>query len=99
MLKLCTVLIGVQSALVRRDDHRSELQQQEEKKASPVVQPASTPGGNLVLSLSPPPQPPPLHNSIRCYLKAEKARVFFMKSVSSFSSIFGERKRNGPFEL
>ena len=47
MLKLCTVLIGVQSALVRRDDHRSELQQQEEKKAAPVVQPASTPDGNL----------------------------------------------------
>jgi len=47
MLKLCTLLIGVQSALVRRDDHHSELQQQEEKKAAPVVQPASTPDGNL----------------------------------------------------
>ena len=47
MLKLCTVLIGVQSAFVRRDDHRSELLQQEEKKAASVVQPASTPDGNL----------------------------------------------------
>jgi len=52
MLKLCTVLIGVQSALVRRDDHRSELQRQEEEKASPlapVVQAASKPDwdGNL----------------------------------------------------
>ena len=53
MLKLCTVLIGVQSALVRRDDHRSELQQQEEEKAAPVVQPASTPewDGNLAAPL------------------------------------------------
>ena len=47
MLKLFTVVIGVQSALVRRDAHRSQLQQQEEKKAVPVVQPASTPKGNL----------------------------------------------------
>jgi len=49
MLKVCTVLIGVQSALVRRDNHRTELQQQQDKKAAPVVQPASTPkwDGNL----------------------------------------------------
>jgi len=46
MLKLCTVLIGVQSALVRRADHRSELKRQEEKKAAPVVQTASTPDGS-----------------------------------------------------
>jgi len=47
MLKLCTVLIGVQGALVRRDDHGSELQRQEEKRAAPVVPPGSTPDGNL----------------------------------------------------